>query len=196
MDRALICKSLGLPSTATDEQILAKITATTNDAAQVEVLTAQLADSTTRENERIAELDAAHVESEITRLKATRQVSNEVIETLRTAAKTSRASFDSSLALVEKSAPAIAPGSAVRPELQSDKKPAENPGGPIAMDAEGPDAFEANRSNPNLNRFMKTAGVSQAQVREHGARTFNVLPDLRELADNTISRGDRPGVGK
>src|SRR5262249_41578967 len=98
-----LCKSLGLPVTATDEQIQVKISALTAGAAQTEVLRAQLADSGREVEEarrRAAELaaqsDATHVESEITRLRGAHQVSDQVVETLRTTAAgaSGRAAFD------------------------------------------------------------------------------------------------------
>lgn len=198
MDPVLLRKQLGLPATATDEEVLARIQANATDAAQAGVLRTQLAEVASREQQLGLERDQAHVDAEITRLRATRQVGEPVIESLRTAAKASRASFDSSLALVEASAPAIAPGpGAARVTLQSDAKPAENPGGAlIEFDAEGPDALELNKTNPHMPALMRTCRVTAADVRKHGARQFTTLPNLRELADNTASRGDRPGVGK
>lgn len=194
MDRALLCKQLGLPATATDEEILAKINANALAAAQASVLQTQLAEVSNREQTLAQERDAAHVESEITRLRASRAVSDQVVEKLRASAKTSRAAFDASLALVESSAPelvAAATGGApttARPVLQSDSKPTPNPGAPTDSLEDGPDAFEANRTNPNLGRFMKQAGISAEDVRKHGSRTFHVLPNLRELADATAAR--------
>jgi hypothetical protein len=194
MDRALLCQKLGLPATATDEQILARIAENATAAAQAGVLQTQLAEVANREQQLAAERDAAHVESEITRLRASRAVSDAVVEKLRATAKSSRSAFDASLALVESSAPelvASATGGApttARPVLQSDGKPAQNPG--VAVDAleDGPDAFEANRTNPNLGKLMKLAGVTAEDVRKHGSRSFHVLPNLRELADATAAR--------
>ena len=54
---------------------------------------------------------------------------------------------------------------------------------------DGPDAFELTRDNPNLGRFMKVAKLSVDQVRQHGSRTFHVVPNLRDLAEATIQRG-------
>lgn len=197
MDRALLCKQLGLPATATDEEILAKIGANATAAAQTSVLQTQLADVSNREQQLAQERDAAHVEAEIARLRASHVVSDEVVASLRTSAKTSRAAFDASLGLVEKSAPKLAAGSGTtaaagstteRTTLQSDTPAAANPG--VAADSleDGPDAFEANRTNPHLGKLMKQAGVTADQVRKHGSRTFNVLPNLRELADETAAR--------
>lgn len=213
MDRALICKSLGLPANATDEEILAKMSALGNDAAQVGTLRAQLADVAAREQTLAAERDAQHVESEITRLRAARRVGDKVVASLRETAKQSRAAFDSALALVEESAPEIAPGGATlaaaaqggNPGLQSSSAPATNPGA-AQVGEEGPDAYEANRTNADVPRFMRWTRVENKDgterrltaedIRNHGSRQFTVLPNLRELADNTTARGDRPGVGK
>ena len=74
-----------------------------------------------------------------------------------------------------------------RAALQSDAKPA--PGPTAAALEDGPDAFELTRDNPNLGRFMKAAKLSVDQVRQHGARTFHVVPNLRDLAEATIQRG-------
>lgn len=197
MDRALLCKQLGLPATATDEEILAKIGANASAAAQAGVLSAQLAEVANREQQLAAERDAAHVESEITRLRASRVVSDVVVESLRASAKTNRAAFDSSLALVEQSAPAIssapatagAQGTTQRLTLQSDAKATATPGVPVDSLEDGPDAYEANRTNPNLGKLMKQAGVTAEDVRKHGSRSFQVLPNLRELADATAARG-------
>lgn len=196
MDRALLCKSLGLPATATDEEILARVNANATAAAQTSVLQAQLQEVANREQQATVERDAAHVESEITRLRASRVVSDKVVESLRTSAKTSRAAFDASLALVEESAaPLTAPATAAatatttaRATLQSDAKPAANPGAPSDSLEDGPDAFEANRANPHLASLMKRAGVTADNVRQHGSRSFTVLPNLRELADATAQR--------
>lgn len=186
--REEMAKALGLPVTATWDEIRAKQAQVSAEAAQAGVARAQLAEVAAREQQLAAERDAAHVEAEITRLRAARQVSDAVIETLRTSAKNGRTAFDSSLALVEASAAPIAPGAgATRAELQSDKKPATVPGS-VDLDEEGPDAYEANRANPNLGKLMKWAAVSADDVRKHGSRQFNVLPNLRELADATAAR--------
>jgi hypothetical protein len=196
MDRALICKSLGLPATATDEEIKAKLAAVTDDAAQVGTLRAQLAEVAAREQALAAERDAQHVESEITRLRASRRVGEKVVASLREAAKQSRAAFDQALRLVEESAPELAPGAltaattatGVASALQSSSPPAQNPGVPAGEDA--PDAYEANRTNAELPRFMRMARITADDVRKHGSRQFNVLPNLRELADATAARGE------
>lgn len=198
MDRALICQQLGLPVTATDDEIKARIQALGTDAAQVTVLRAQLAQSAT---EREAERDAAHVEAGITTLRASHQVSDEVVAGLRAAAAPpgGRAAFDAAIALVRLSANPIAAAGAgqggggtggaaptMRAPLQSDAKPAPAPSDAALED--GPDAFEANRNNPNLGRLMKWAQITPEQVRQHGSRQFTIVPNLRELADATATR--------
>jgi hypothetical protein len=207
MDRALICQALGLPVTATDEEIRARLTAVNNDAAQVGTLRAQLAETAAREQALAAERDAQHIEAGITRLRASRRVSDKVIANLREAGAKSRAAFDQALSLVEESAPELAPGptvlaaaqsGGVTAALQSSAPPAANPGTP-AGDEEGPDAYEANRTNADLPRFMRWTRVEMKDgterrltaedVRNHGSRKFNTLPNLRELADATAARG-------
>lgn len=191
MDPALIRQQLGLPVTATDDEVRARISALGNDAAQAGVLRAQLAQSAA---ERDAERDAAHVEAGIAALRASHQVTDQVVAGLRAAANPpgGRAAFDAALELVRGSAPAIAaagaPGAApaARGTLQSDARPAAAPSDATLED--GPDAFEANRTNPNLPRLMKWAQVTPDQVRQHGSRQFTVVPNLRELADATATR--------
>jgi multidrug efflux pump subunit AcrA (membrane-fusion protein) len=75
--REQMARALGLDPHATWEQIAAKQAQITASAAQANVALAQLEDSRSalaaaqdREAERVAELDAAHVTSEITRLRA------------------------------------------------------------------------------------------------------------------------------
>jgi hypothetical protein len=193
MDRALICKSLGLPATATDEDILARMTQQGTEAGQAEVLRAQLADLT-RDRDRVS--DNAHVEAEITRLRAERQVSDEVVASLRaTAAKPGgRAAFDSTLAIVQASAPRIGAAPVVRATLQSDAKPALVPGAApgssvTAAGAVEIDAYDANKDNPELHPLMKRCQLTAEQVRKHGSRTFNVVPGLRDLMAATELRG-------
>jgi len=194
--REQMARALGLDPAATWEQINARLAQVTATAAQGEVVRAQLEDSRTelagarqREAERVAELDAAHVSSEITRLCAARQVSDKVVATLRATAANGRAAFDQSLKLVEDAAPEIvaAAGAPSRPALQSDAKPAieaaADPGGAEA------DPYEQHRTNPELPRLMRVCKVTAAHVREHGPRTIPVLPNLRELADATDRRG-------
>lgn len=185
MDRALICSMLGLPSTATDDEITAKLKQQSTDAAQAPVLQRQLGDLTARAH-------AAHVESEITRLTASRQVSEQVIADLRAAGAKpeQRASFDSTLKIVELAAPPIPTAGAAptgRGELQSDKKPADAPGGATAT-AEV-DAYTQHQSNPELARMMKRTGLTAQNVREHGPASVNVVPELREQIAKTESRG-------
>ena len=104
-----------------------------------------------------------------------------------------RAAFDAALALVRESAPqrppAVDPAAAppARAAQQSDAKP--TPGPAAAPVEDGPDAFELARDNPHLGRLMKAAKLSVEQVRQHGSRTFHVIPNLRELAEATIQRG-------
>lgn len=198
MDRVLLCKTLGLPETATDEQILAAMRANAGAAAQTEVLRTQLAETSERERERTVQLDAAHVDSEITRLRASRKVSDKTVANLRAAAKLSRASFDSSLAIVEEAAPEIAPAAgAQRSTLQSDAPAAVTVAPAIAaLDGDGPDAFDQHATNPELGRMMRFAKLSVDHVRKHGAREWKHVPNIQELADNTAARGDRAGVGK
>jgi len=189
MDRALLCKTLGLPATATDEEILAHIAQQGTNAAQAPVLQAQLAELAA-DRDRVAA--SAHVESEITRLRASRQVGDQVVTTLRATASGpgGRAAFDTSLKLVEASAPpALVAGAAPhqRVALQSDARPALAPG---AVDAgEEPDAYEQNKGNPHLSRFMKRCGLTAEQVRKHGTATVNVVPELAKLVDATARRG-------
>jgi hypothetical protein len=192
MDRALICKQLGLAATATDEEIFQRMTTLGADAAQAGVLRAQLEQSAA---DRQAESEARHVDAELAGLQASHQVTDKVITQLRTAAAPpgGRAAFDAALALVRESAPrrpaAADPTAAppARAALQSDAKPA--PGPAAAALEDGPDAFELTRDNPHLGRFMKAAKLSADQVRQHGARTFHVVPNLRDLAEATIQRG-------
>lgn len=191
MDRAVICQQLGLPVTATDDEIRQRIAALGTDAAQTGVLRAQLEQSAT---EREAERNAAHVEAGISTLRASHQVTDQVVAGLRAAAQPpgGRAAFDAALELVRGSAPLLAaPGApaaagGVRTPLQSDARPAAAPADASLED--GPDAFEANRSNPNLGKLMKWAGVTVDHVRQHGSRQFTVVPNLRELADATAGR--------
>ncbi len=192
MDRALICKQLGLAATATDDEILQRMATLGADAAQAGVLRAQLEQSAA---DREAESEARHVETEITGLQASHQVTDKVIAQLRAAAAPpgGRAAFDAALALVRESAPKrpppVDPAAAppARAALQSDAKPAPGPAAPPLED--GPDAFELTRDNPHLGRFMKAAKLSVEQVRQHGSRTFHVIPNLRELAEATVQRG-------
>jgi hypothetical protein len=192
MDRALICRQLGLPETSTDEQIADKLRQLGADAAQAGVLRAQLEQSAA---DREAEREARHVDTEIASLQASHQVSDKVIEQLRSAAVPpgGQAAFDAALALVRESAPKKPPvadpaaAPPARATLQSDAKPAPSPA--VAPVEDGPDAFEATRDNPNLARFMRAARVSEQDVRQHGSRTFHVIPNLRELAEATIQRG-------
>jgi hypothetical protein len=192
MDRALICKQLGLAGTATDEEILQRMATLGADAAQAGVLRAQLEQSAA---DREAESEARHVDTEIAALQASHQVTDKVITQLRVAAAPpgGRAAFDAALALVRESAPkrpAPADPTAAPPAraaLQSDAKPAPGPAATPLED--GPDAFELARDNPHLGRLMKAAKLSVDQVRQHGSRTFHVIPNLRELAEATIQRG-------
>jgi hypothetical protein len=193
MDRALICQKLGLAVTATDEEIAARFNQLGTDAAQAGVLRAQLEQSAA---DREAELAAAHVESSVAALRTTHQVTDKVVASLRAAAAPpgGRVAFDAALALVLESAPKLptsttpAAAGVVRAALQSDAKPAPNPGNAALDDEDGPDAFEANRTNPSLPRFMKWGQVSADDVRKHGARKFNVVPNLAELAAATAKR--------
>jgi hypothetical protein len=192
MDRALICRQLGLPETSTDEQIADKLRQLGADAAQAGVLRAQLEQSAA---DREAESDARHVDREIAGLQASHQVTDKVIGQLRAAAAPpgGRAAFDAALALVRDSAPKRSPPAdpaaapPARAALQSDARPA--PGPAAAPLEDGPDAFELTRDNPHLGRLMKVAKLSVDQVRQHGSRTFHVVPNLRELAEATIQRG-------
>lgn len=185
MDRALICKSLGLPATATDEEILARMNQLGADAAQADVLRAQVTDLA-KDRDRVS--DSAHVEAEITRLRSERVVSDEVVASLRaTATKSGRASFDTSLKLVEASAPKIGAAPTTRGPLQSDTRPAQVPINAGAMPEV--DAYEANKDNPNLAGMMRRCGVTAEQVKQHGSRTFNVVPNLRDLVAATEKRG-------
>lgn len=195
MDRAKLCGQLGLPVTATDEEIGQRIATLGSDAAQVAALRAQLEQSAAdRETERAR----THVESGIASLRASHQVTDKVIEGLRAAAAPPGGldAFDRAIELVRNTAaPLASPGSTasagaapvVRATLQSDATPAPNPGNVSLED--GPDAFESTRANPNLPRFMRWGGVSEKDVREHGAKTFHVIPNLRDLADATDRRG-------
>lgn len=196
--REQMARALGLDPHATWEQIAAKQAQITAAAAQASVALAQLEDSRSalaaaqqREAERVAELDAAHVASEITRLRATRQVSDRVVATLRTTAAgaNGRAAFDQALQLVEAAAPEIvaAAGATGRSALQSDARPAADAGAE-QLTAE-PDPYELHRSNAELPRMMRVCKVTAANVREHGPRAITVVPNLRELADATDRRG-------
>lgn len=192
MDRALICKQLGLAATATDDEIFQRMATLGADAAQAGVLRAQLEQSAA---DREAEGDARHVDGEIAGLQASHQVTDKVITQLRAAAAPpgGRPAFDAALALVRESAPkrpaAVDPTAAppARAALQSDAKPA--PGPTSAALEDGPDAFELTRDNPNLGRFMKVTKLSVEDVRKHGSRTFHVVPNLAALAEATIQRG-------
>jgi hypothetical protein len=192
MDRALICKQLGLAAAATDEEIFQRMATLGADAAQAGVLRAQLEQSAA---DREAEREVRHVDTEITSLQASHEVTHKVVAQLRAAAAPpgGRAAFDAALALVRDSAPKRLPPAdpaaapAMRAALQSDAKPA--PGAATAPLDDGPDAFELTRDNPHLGRFMRTARVWVEEVRKHGSRTFHVVPNLRELAEATIQRG-------
>lgn len=183
MDRNLICASLGLPLTATDEEIKARLAA---------LAVAEAERDTVR-----AENDAQHVETEITRLRATHVVSDKVVAQLRTTATSDngRAAFDVQLALVSETAPKITaativpPAGAGKPALQSDAKPADA----IAADADddGPDALEQHKGNPNLRRYMKWAQITPENVRAHGARAITVVSNLAELDAATQLREAR-----
>ncbi len=193
MDRALLCQTLGLAATATDDEILARIREQGASAAQTAVLQAQIGDlSAARERDSLN----AHVEAEITRLRAGRQVGDQVIASLRALiaaapganAAAQRASFDTSLKLVEASAPTLpvaGAAPAARATLQSDARAADAPGAPVVE----LDAYEQHKGNPHLGRMMKLARLSADDVRKHGSVTFNVVPNLRELADATDRRG-------
>lgn len=192
MDRALICKMLGLAANATDEEIAAKLSANASSTAQVAALQQQLAENTERERARTAELDAAHIESEITRLTAAYEISEKTLANLRAAAKDpidpkkiDRKSFDATVVIVEAAAPKRSTG---RPALQSDAAAAVTAGAGSPNDAvfgDAPDAFEQNKTNQELPKLMRFAKLSIAQVREHGAREFNVVPNLQELINNS-----------
>jgi len=192
MDRALICRQLGLPETSTDEQIADKLRQLGADAAQAGVLRAQLSQSAA---DREAEREVRHVDDAIAGLQASHQVTDTVIEQLRAAAAPpgGRAAFDTALGLVRESAPKkpapVDPAAAppARAALQSDAKPASGPAAAPLED--GPDAFELAKDNPHLGRLMKAAKLSVEHVRQHGSRTFHVIPNLRELAEATIQRG-------
>jgi hypothetical protein len=193
MDRALLCQKLGLPATATDEQILARSRENATAAAQAGVLQTQLAEVANREQQLAAERDAAHVESEITRLRASRAVSDgrreaprdREVEPLgvRRVARARRELGAGARRLGDgwrgdHGAPGCSRTASRRRTRASQSTSLED----------GPDAFEANRTNPNLGKLMKLAGVTAEDVRKHGSRSFNVLPNLRELADATAAR--------
>lgn len=191
MDRTLLCQSLGLPVNATDEQIAAKIKATTTAAAQSDVLRAQLDDVSAA---RAAEQDAAHVDATITKLRSTHQVSDKVVASLRKVAlEHGRGSFDTNVANVEESAPALP---ATRPVLQSDVRATETPGPGITTGGGSLDVVVMTQGNEFIAPIMRMCRVTEAQVREHGSSTFNVVPKLKELIDNTHARGDRMGTGR
>jgi hypothetical protein len=210
--REEMARALGLDPAATWEQIRAAVAHQGTQASQADVARAQLeetraalAAARVQDTVRQAELDAAHIESALSRLSATRQVGDRVIASLRAAAAGppgpngpngtpiatyNRAAFDSNLALVEQAAPEIvaAAGPTARPILQSDTRPAADPD-PGAEDDLGPDAFERHKSNPVLSRLMRGCRVTAAQVREHGPRTLNIVTNLRDLVEASARRG-------
>src|SRR6185436_15727853 len=93
-----------------------------------------------------------------------------------------------------RSSATVPPGRELAPRtrgfLQSDAPPARTPG--QAGFGDGPDAFDATRDNPHLPMLMRAAGVTIDNIRKHGSKTFNVLPNLRELADATNQRTKGP----
>lgn len=198
--REEMAKALGLAADATWDQIRAKQVQVIAAAAQTEVARAQVAQFTAElstERSRTAELtaasDRAHVEAEITRLRTTRVVSDQVIASLRTTASASRASFDSSIALVEQAAQAI-PTPTIQQQaraaivLQSDAAAALNGGAGFTAQPE-PDAFEQHQSNPELPKLMRACKLTVANVREFGPKSIAVVHNLGDLIAATNARG-------
>lgn len=198
--REEMAKALGLPVDATWDQIRAKQVQVTAAANQTEVARAQVAQFTAElgtERSRIAELtaasDRAHVEAEITRLRTTRVVSDQVIASLRTTASASRASFDASIVLVEQAAQVI-PAQTIQQQargaivLQSDVPPALN-GGASFTAQPAPDAFEQHQSNPELPKLMRACKLTVANVREFGPKSIAVVHNLGDLIAATNARG-------
>jgi hypothetical protein len=197
--REQMAKALGLPITATWEEITAKqaqVTAEANVArAQLDANGRELEAARSREIAAERERDAAHVEAEITRLTSVRQVSAEVVAELRAtgAAQGSRAAFDRSVALVERTAPerlqAPSAGGG-RAALQSDAAAARTDAaaGGAAMPTE-PDAYEQHASNPELPKLMRACRLTPDDVRAHGPRQIAVVHNLGDLINATNERG-------
>jgi hypothetical protein len=193
--REKMARALGLDPAATWEQIEAKQAQIT---AEHRVAQSQLAENTRElasareaaaEAARVAE--AAHVEAEITRVRTTRQVSDEVVADLRVAASSGRAAFDASLRLVERSAPPAAPAASSRATLQSDANPARTDpaaaaASPVPTD---PDAFEQHATNPALPMLMRACRISPDDVRNHGPRAIAVVHNLGDLITASNERG-------
>ena len=103
-----------------------------------------------------------------------------------------RATFDLAIKLVEDTAPAAAPpAGGPRATLQSDTPPPRVDqqitagAGDAPATFDGPDAYEANKDNPHLGRYMKAGGLTADNVRNHGPKGITVIPELQQLIDNS-----------
>jgi hypothetical protein len=184
MDPELL-KSLNLPPTATAADVAARVAQLNAASSQAAVLSAQLEASSRelaaardRDAQAAREREAAHVDQAIVQLRAERQVTDAVVDSLRATAANGRAAFDATLAIVAAAAPPALATPAGRPVLQSDAKPAT-----LSGDSGGePDAYEQIRSNPNTAKMLRACGLKPDQVREHGPRGgVVVLGNLAEL---------------
>lgn len=65
------------------------------------------------------------------------------------------------------------------------------PFGTITMSRDpesGEEAPDVAQRNPHVAAFAKRAGITSQDVRKHGPKAFNVLPNLRELVGATEGR--------
>lgn len=182
---ARLCANVGLPSTATEDELDAAIEARTSHASTL---------ATDLEASR-SELLGHHVTRELERLAATRFVAAGALDQLRATSADGREAFDRALALVELATPVrLAAGSpplvgSQRTRMQSDSAPALQAGDAMYDPSQAPDAFFQHQHNPDLAQMMRWSGITAVDVREHGPRVFTVVSNLAELIEATALRG-------
>lgn len=159
-------------------------------AINLEALQLSLTEERTRTAALEAQILRQHMTSELERFERARETTPELLASLRSSATAGRAAFDAALALATLAARTrLAEGAAprVRAVLQSDSRPAEIPG--MRGGADEPDAYELHVHNPELPRLMRLCGLKAEDVRKHGARAFNIVPELRQVMAATDERG-------
>lgn len=200
MEREELARMLGLPATATWEEIRAKQQQVVASAAQLDIARTQLEQSAreleaVRERERAAAAaaDSTHVEAEITRLRGARGIDDQVVAKLRaTFAAGGRSAFDDAVQWIDSFArPLQAPtAGAGRPPLQSDAPPARTDATAAASpNPEEPDAWQQHATNPELPKLMRACKLTPEDVKKHGPKAIAVVHNLGDLITATAQRG-------
>lgn len=186
MDRIALCRRLNLPSTASDDEINARL----DQAVEAEAARGtDLEAARTREAALAKQVLDQHVEAELARLTRDRQVQPADLRELRaTATASGRAAFDKELGYVERNAPRTAPPvGAPRAALQSDAPALAAPAAESDV-ADGVDAYEQHKDNAALPKLMRACKITADNIRKHGPKAITVVPDLAELSARTNAR--------